>query len=178
MKTPKLTEMIQTMASDNEMILRPETDWEWPAVVGAQMLEAQAKRLTRAQRVDFTCGDHEAVVALTKKLGLNDLNIFMESVFDGEYTSRFFYRENDAPAPIQNTCSTCGTVYTFDPETDSYTGCTEVTATVPADSGINPVDIANPELLMVLCPKDSQVIAVIVSNDLGSTLFDATEQIL
>lgn len=97
---PILTIMIRTLARDNygsESYLFSENLWTWPDNVAE--LEATANRFDYEEVTEFAVGEDTSRVALVEKYGAQDLDTFLESVFQGDLHDEFFtdtYNEQTA----------------------------------------------------------------------------------
>lgn len=90
---PVLTEMLSSLASDNDMSLRSVKRWdEAQAKVTYRFaeIESQAEKLSEEERYSLVCGEFTEVNNLVEQHGLRNLNDFLNDCFDGELHHCFF----------------------------------------------------------------------------------------
>lgn len=88
MNYPNLTRMLNLLALDNDIPLKPAHLWLWPA--DSPLLEAKANSLTDEEAEILVVGEVAEAVSVVRRKGVGDLDYFLAEAFDGTLSGNFF----------------------------------------------------------------------------------------
>jgi hypothetical protein len=85
---PHLTRLIELIAYDNGIPMKPHSHWNWPGESAS--LEVMAGCLSEAEKDVLATEEHSLQSQLILAMGLQPLDAFLTEVFDGEYRWHFY----------------------------------------------------------------------------------------
>ena len=85
-----LFRLLDLIALDNDLQLKPLTEICWPPGYDWHKLNEDAKKLSLEQAEIFCCGDETEILQLIENLDLGDLHDLLDSAFDGELYTVFY----------------------------------------------------------------------------------------
>ncbi len=85
---PILTTMIEDLAFDSDIRMRPRSQWVWPS--NAPLLEQAAASLNDMEQSELVSGSEAEDLATERGGGVLDLYNFLDAIFDGPLYDNFF----------------------------------------------------------------------------------------
>lgn len=87
---PNLLNLLQEMAYDNGLSLKPNHEFVWP--MNAPALEGLAAQLSKEEQAFLAAGEQTEVEKLVESRGLEPLHYFLNQAFDGDLHKNFYWR--------------------------------------------------------------------------------------
>ena len=84
---PVLEKALDIMAAKNDICIKPSD--EWPDFINYGIFESPLKRLTIFELELFSAGEHDVQQSVAECYGLQPVNWFFNSIFDGELSPYF-----------------------------------------------------------------------------------------